>query len=576
MKKLSRKVAALAVASLLVGTATGCGNLGNNTAPKDTGTKQAQEAEASASGGKVESEVGGTISFWINMSDAGPKDLNSLGETLYSEEIQKRTGITIDWQHPASGQTGEQFNMIIAGDKMPDIMYYNWLNNYPGGPDAAIQDGKILALNDLIEQYAPNFKHYMDTHPDVKKDITSDSGNIYCFPEIYTNTAEDSEEWEDMENREPFYETYTGAFVRKDWLDDLGLDIPETIDDWYNMLKAFKEEKGAKNPLSFTVERGTMGQLFASAFGVTVPRVGIDSTMGFELKDDGTVGYGPSEKGYKEYLTFMNKLYDEGLLDPDFMVQEASTVNSKILSDEVGATVYMTSIAKLKNDAKVENPDSTLLMVGVTNPVKEKGDTLKYFQATYPYRKSGAAITSSCENVVAAVKLLDYFWSEEGNMLLNWGIEGVSYQMVDGWPQFTQDYIDGIVSGRGDTQNEIFKYKMNNGPFVVDNWTRLVNKRDYTLKEGETDYALAALDAWNKNGTIPAGLPPTTLLPEESTAYSSKFNEISTYVDEMFAKFIMGQESLDNFDKYVDNLYGMGLQDVLDIQNAAVERYKNR
>lgn len=98
----------------------------------------------------------------------------------------------------------------------------------------------------------------------------------------------------------------------------------------------------------------------------------------------------------------------------------------------------------------------------------------------------------------------------------------------------------------------------------------------HPLEEGKVDENIASLDLWAKNGTQPAGLPSTTILSSESGDYASKFNEINTYADEMYSKFIMGQESLDNFDKYVENLKKMGLDDVIAIQESALERYNNR
>lgn len=545
----------------------GCGQKAENS-------NVSQSVVTASEGGTTQaSEEKQKLTMWMDLSTAGGAHQNTLDDTLYWKQIEENTGIDVEWQHPASGQGTEQFNLIVAGDKLPDIMYYKWLYNYPGGPDAAIADGKIIALNEWIDQYAPNFKAFLEKHPDLAKDITSDSGNIFYFPFIYTKTPETSDSWKGTMEREACFESYVGPFVREDWLDELGMDVPVTLDDWYTMLKAFKEKKGAEYPLSFVAAWGNFGQTFASAYDVTLPRIGVDATTAFILKEDGTLGYSPAEPGYKEYLKFMNRLYEEGLLDPDFMVQDAATVDSKILMNKTGATIYMTPIGNLGRQAKAENPESTLNMVGVANPVKEEGQQLRYFQASYPNRGEGAAITTSCKDVKTAVQLLDYLWSEECDRLINWGIEGVSYEMKDGWPEYTQERVDKIISG--DTV-DVERHRMLNGPFAVDSYTRTASKRNYTLKEGEVDQILVALDIWAKNGTTPAGLPPTTLLPDEASVYAAKFNEVSTYTDEMFAKFIMGQESLDNFDKYVEVLYSLGLQDVLDIQSAALERYQNR
>ena len=217
-----------------------------------------------------------------------------------------------------------------------------------------------------------------------------------------------------------------------------------------------------------------------------------------------------------------------------------------------------------------------LSRVGVLNPVLEEGQQLVYKQGNAAYIGSGAAITTSCEDIATACRVLDYGWSEEGNRILNWGIEGESYEFVDGWPKLT----DSIVNNdQGIAPSEAFGvYRNLNGPYPMDHSQRLESKRDYTLQEGEVDENLKSLDLWSSsaNGTVRAGLPSTTMLTEESAEYANAYNELSTYAAEMFSKFVMGNESLDNFAKYQDNLKALGLDTVLQLQTTALERYNSR
>ncbi len=136
-----------------------------------------------------------SVTWWMDPLNLSSSVLSGFDESLGWQKYEENLGVDIVWQQPASGQSAEQFNLIIASPDMPDIMYYSWLNAYPGGPDAAIADGKIVALNDYIEEYAPNFTAYLEAHPDVAKEIMTDSGNIYCFPAIYTYTSQDSGVW---------------------------------------------------------------------------------------------------------------------------------------------------------------------------------------------------------------------------------------------------------------------------------------------------------------------------------------------------------------------------------------------
>lgn len=566
-----KRIFALALACLLVILSfAGCGSksapVASQSGNEDNGTVAAPAPAAT------------TVSWWMDPQNMASNRVKGFAEHESWKAYAKNVGVTIDWREPANGQAAEQFNLILATRNLPDIMYYNWATAYPGGPDAAISDGKIIALNDYIEQYAPNFYAYLEAHPDIRQEITTDSGNIYCFPGVYTYTNEASNVWQDAITRDPYEESFIGLVVRKDLLDQAGLDIPVTLDDWYQVLKAF-QDMGIKYPLSCQAMMLTMAQCFNSAFDLTVPCAGYDiGNMAFARNKDGSIFYGPAQDAYKEYLAFMNKLYTEGLLDPDFMVQDRTNVQTKVINGEVGAWVEMmpTGLGNLRAQVLAENPDSPFYPVGVLNPVLEAGQKLIYKQGNAAYIGAGAVITTSCQDIATACKVLDYGWSEEGNRLLNWGIEGVSYEFVDGWPQLT----DAIVhNNEGLAPSEAFSiYRNLNGPYPMDHSQRLVSKRDYSLADGEVDENLKSLDLWTSsaNGTVRAGLPTTTMLPEEASAYGNAYNELSTYAAEMFAKFIMGNESLDNFGKYQNNLKALGLDTVLDLQTNALDRYNHR
>lgn len=566
MKKfLSILLAAVMASSLL----SGCGGSTNSTPdsqlPESDSTVQPAEKASS-------------ISYWMDPMNIGSSQVKSFSEHKAWQLYEKNVGIDIDWREPASGQANEQFNMIVATSNMPDIMYGYWSSQYPGGPDAAIADGKIVALNDYIEEYAPNFCAYLDAHPDIRQEITTDAGNIYCFPGIYTYTDTDSDVWQDTIHRKPYEETFVGLVIRKDLLDKANLEVPVTLDDWYNVLVAFKD-MGVKYPLSCIAMMLTSSQSFASAFDVTVPMIGYNvGTSAFQLTPEGDITYGPAEEGYKDYLEFMHKLYAEGLLDPDFMVQDRTNVQTKIINGEVGAWIEMmpTGLGALRSQVLAIDPDSEFYPIGVANPVVEEGQKLLYKQGNAAYVGAGAAITTSCKDIPSACKVLDYAWSEEGNRLLNWGIEGESYEMVDGWPKLTDKMIHNDL---GISASEAFSmYRNLNGAYPMDHSQRLESKRDYTLKENETDENLKSLDLWSApaNGAKRAGLPSTTMLAEEASEYANAYNEISTYVAEMFSKFIMGNEPLDKFDKYRSNLDAMGLEIVLSLQKTALERYEVR
>src|SRR5512136_1787770 len=174
-----------------------------------------------------------TVTYWVELNANAAATMKTYGEILCYQELEKRTGIHIEFQHPPVGQALDQFNLMIASQKYPDVIEFGFggeagsSSTAPGGPGRYLQDGVILKLNDLIDKYAPNFKKLMTEHPDWRKQIVTDNGEIYGFPFI---------------RGDPYLLVYQGPIIRGDWLANLKLSVPTTLDDWHTMLVAFKQK----------------------------------------------------------------------------------------------------------------------------------------------------------------------------------------------------------------------------------------------------------------------------------------------------------------------------------------------
>ncbi|MCI8442790.1 MAG: hypothetical protein HFG27_09700 [Provencibacterium sp.] len=562
MKKSHRAISLAAVCALIL--CAGCvpqkaSETPASSAAPDSSAASSAAGSAFAASGPSEPV---TLSYWATWDGGSADVVSDYDEKLCYQVAQEATGIDIQWIHPPQGQDKEQFNLLVVSDSLPDIIEYSWETNYPGGAEGAISSNIIIPLNDYIETDMPNYAAYLKKFPEVERMVLTDTSKHYCIPYIYTATPLDSAQWQDINGRVPAYETYIGLTIRQDWIEDLGLAMPVTLEDWYVTLRAFKEQKGAEAPLSITLPFLNETQAFASAYGIAT---------GF-YEDNRVVKFGPYEAAYRDYLAYLNRLYSEGLLDADFAIIDNKAFSAKVLSDKAGAwSGYVSTHLGVFHDQLHESdPNTRFYPVGITNPVLNEGDTLRYKQSSYPFRNAGAALTTSNQKIADSLRFLDYAWSVEGNTVLNWGVEGDSYEMKDGWPVFT-DRIAHNPDGLSPT-SAFEKIRKQNGPFPMDHQTRLISKGSYTTPE-----SLRALTTWETtNGTEPGGLPPVTILPEESTQYASLYSEISTYVDEMKVKFIMGAASLDEFDVFHENLKNMGMEEVLKIQQSALERYYNR
>lgn len=342
--------------------------------------------------------------------DAGSaQTVSEYGETPFAKEWQKRTGVDLEFVHPPQGQAGEKFSIMIVSGDLPDIVEYSW-NTYPGGVDKAVSDGCVLKLNDMIEKNSPAFYRYLQENPELDKAAKTDAGFYTGYPGIMGD---------------PSLAVSAGLYLRKDWLNDLSLAVPETIDERETVLKAFRDQKGAKSPLSI---------LFSDfGFHTFVGAYGVGNGI---YVDQGVVKYGPLEPGYKEFVTKMNQWYTAGLLDRNIPSLDLAAVTANILNGVCGAAVGAIGggIGKVMAAA----PDSTFDLVAAPYPVLQKGDKPEFGHSVSRVQGLYPAITSGCKNVEPAMKFLDYGYTDEGRIFFNFGIEGESYEMINGYPTYTE------------------------------------------------------------------------------------------------------------------------------------------
>ena len=562
-KERIRKGALLITAAIAAaGIAAGCGSKDGKDAGKDTISKEQTETgktDASEPAGTTASEGadegskafsypvadGGTLSYWLELNANAAANYPSLNDTEFGKKLQENTGITVEFQHPAVGQLQEQFNLLLSNRTLPDIIEYSWLT-YAGGPQKAIEDGVVLPLNDVIDSYCPNLKAYLEANPDVDKMIKTDDGTYYCFPFIRGGEK---------------LKTSTGLMLRGDWLDELGLEVPTTMDEWYDVLTAFKTEKNASAPFTYwySSQGLTDNNPFAYAYGA--PR-------NFYIGDDNKVHFGAVEDGYREYLQTMHKWMSEGLIDVDLATLTNDQVSAKITNGSAGASFGWcgSSLGTWTSAGRATEEDFTL--VSAPYPTVEKGDKPEFGQKDNDFVNMGCAvITTSCENVELAARLLDYAYSDEGHMLFNFGIEGTSYTMENGEPVYTDLILNNPDLSITHAMSGYIRANYN-GPFVQD---EAYADQYYVLDEQKE-----ALAVWSDTNADKHIIPPVTPTVEESKEQAQIMNEINTYRDEMTLKFILGNRSFDEWDDYVETIREMNLDRVLEIQNAALERYQAR
>lgn len=488
------------------------------------------------------------LTFFTELSDRAASSLKNYNEMIAYQKLEELSNIHLEFEHPAVGQTKEQFNLMLASGELCDIIEYGWQTNYPGGPERALQDGVILDLTDLIDQYAPNLKAVLEEYPDAKKEIITDDGRFYMFPLLRVTKAD----------------RMSGGFqIRQDWLDKLGLSMPTTVNEWHNVLVAFRDGdpngNGLKDEIPFSdVSTAKYFTYWTSAWG----------TFNGYYMVDGKVKYGPYEPEFKEFLKTMHDWYAEGLIDPDFMATDRKTFDAKVTSGQVGSYYGLLNSYMGTYTTVMEDIDQSFNIRQAPLPYAPDGKRYNFeLTAARLAPGNGMAISTQNKYPIETVKLLDFYYSEEGRLLMNMGIEGVTYTMVDGYPKYTDLVLNNPNGLSKDRAICAYAPAGSSGRLFQDPryWEQMM------AYENQKE-AMSILETGSSERVLPAVTPT----PEQSERLAAIQSEVDTYVTEMLARYIMGQESFDNYDDYVSTLKSLNVEEAIAIQQDALERYNNR
>lgn len=546
MKKNSslKRSLAMGMAVAMVGaTLAGCG--GSSSAAASSTAESTAGSEAAAEPANAEKPYEGTTLTWYTKLNANVSDnYTNLGETPWAQYVEEKTGIHIEFQHPTQGSENEEFAVMVASGEYPDIIEHTW-TSYSGGGGAAINDGVIIALDDYMDQ-APNLSALLEENPEISKMIKSSSGNYYCFPFLRGLETPNKTEFS------------SGLTYRADVLKELGFDtVPETIDEWEEVLRAAKAA-GFSKP--FTTRNEWVKDVWSPAF----------DNWGSFYVDDGVVKNGLIEDSRKEFIARMAAWYDEGLLDNDWMQADKKSTQTDFVAGNcvLGYAPFGQGLGTYTHAMMEADPNFKEEYIQAAAPVTStKGKNAKFSKMNNIFDQSGvsAAISSQCKNVEAAVWLLDWMYSEEGMICYNFGIEGVSYEMVDGKPVYT-DVIMNNPDGMSVAQ-ALAAYTRTSTSGVG------VQMEDYIEQYYAQDNQKTALELSMKTDMGEHMFPPCSVSEENQDRYTEIMSQVKTLSDEMEASFICGTTSMDEWDSYQQKLKDAGIEEAIAMMQQAYDNY---
>ena len=475
-----------------------------------------------------------------------PTNGNKFEETLVWKEYAKMSNINVTFQLVPFENLTEKRNLALAGGDYPDAFYSarvpaSDLMKYGA-------QGTFVKLNDLIDQYAPNFKKLLETYPDLKKGLTMPDGNIYSFPSFY------SPDFLPMLIGTPLW-------VKQEWLDKLNMKEPATTEEFYAYLKKVKETdlngNGQADEIPYAGEginplieqlRGAWG--FGNR-GLGHKFVDVDPATS-ELR------FFRTDPKYKEVIDYVRKLYAEGLIDPEIFTIKTAALYAKGQEGVLGATIN-------PNPKTQMNQDGYIGLGALKGP---HGDQL-YSHIKVPAVWPGAfVITDKNKYPEATVRWIDHFYGDEGATFYFMGIEGQTYRKTDdGKLEFVEEITnnpDGLTMDQA-----LAKYIT----WLGGSYPGYVQEKYFKGSESLPESIAVGKKA--EPHRIPEIWNAFNFTEEETEFRSTVGSDIESYIGESEAKFITGAVPMSEWDKYVETVHKMGVDEYMAIYKQAYERYKN-
>jgi len=434
----------------------------------------------------------------------------------------------------------EAMNLLLAQGNMPDIvgghLIQQPVNQY--GPE-----GAFVPLNDLVKEHAPNIQAFWDAHPGLMEAISSADGNYYYIP--YLPDGKYGRAW----------------YIRQDWLDKLGLEQPQNVDELYEVLVAFRDQdpngNGKKDEIPYFARQWEEVNRLLVLWDARSS--GSDTYHDFYVNDEGKVVHPYAQEAYRTGIANIAQWYEEGLIDPEIFTRGSSS-RDYLLSENLGGVTHDWFASTSGYNAALADKIDGFNFIPFLPPASAGGVRMEEHRRT-PIKPDGWAISHSNEHPVETIKYFDFWFTETGRNLSNFGVEGETWDMIDGEPIFkpevlnsdtpvnSQMYLVGAQIYRGYWQD--YRYE--------DQWT--------------SDAAREGIALYEANDLLIDQFLGVAFNEEEQAVYDRYWPSLRTYMLERQQAWILGSGDVEaEWDDYVNTLNRMGYDKVIEVMNTAYER----
>ncbi len=518
---------------------------------------------ALTAGDYEEKDLTFSVFVWVDDEEfAMFKDPNeSVVVKEYLKAYKEKTGrnVTLDfWAYPGS-TASSALTLMLADGNYPDMIWYNVGNKiYPGAPDTLYDDGVLVDLEEMLPQHAPHFTALVSKFPEsFQASMRTAKGRMFhfgsCLPDIDETTGAMA--------RLCFW----GPVVRTDLLEATGLKAEDinTFDDFTNLLRKLKEN-GVEIPFEFAYGSGwALGNNTKAMLGGFGQGYSYSFEPGTQRITNGFIG-----NGYRQWLELIHQWYQEGLINPNFLTcSYPEDFIANFSSGKAGAAIMHAfhTIYYYQSYVK-DHPEATLtaLKLPVTEEMYAAGQ-IAVVRDMYGDSLTGRPkmVTTACKDVEEAIRFIDFQYTDEMILLANFGVEGISFEYVDGKPEYTPLWYEN--------RDMFFYYQ---SLWLCGQFMNEQLAGDYKLPVQQD----SVFGKWSNVGDegFAANLPNSGIVftAEEQEAYTRIQTELDVHIGESRADFILNGVTDEGWEQYIKTCKELGIDETIALYQAAYDRLK--
>ncbi|TDF97481.1 ABC transporter substrate-binding protein [Paenibacillus piri] len=532
---------------------TGCTSAdGQDGASADSGSQPAADATAPGSFPIVKDKV--TLKVLVT----GNSLIEDMNTNAFTKWLEEKTNVHIEWEVAPASNPNEKLNLVLASGDYPDVIM-----NFGISPTQQLiygQQGVFMPLNELIEKYGVETKKLFERYPNIKKAISAPDGKIYSLPRI-------NENYHDLMNQK--------MWIYTPWLDKLGLKMPTTTEEFYQVLKAFKTQDPNGNgiadeiPLAGAKEKAHQPIRFLmNAF-----QLDNETTSNRLIFKDGKIDVAYNKPGWKEGVAYMHKLYAEGLIAPEIYTQDRAQL--KQMTEKQDAIVGTATANIIQDMTNIAGKLNRWKDYKTVPPLKGPNGLQITPYNPYPFATGVFVITRNCKNPEIALRWADAMYNEEFTLRSVHGEPGVD------WDKAAPGEIG--VNGKPAKWKKLMPFGIVQNKHWYQSTTTLqdLELRGSLYADPNIDAEKTLWDETLKNydsykAKVEDMVPPIFFTEQQASELADLEKTVNDYVEQMTTRFVTGNVSIDSqWDVYVKTLENMNLKRMLEIYNEAyTQQYK--